>query len=149
VAEFNEACRLRREGKQLKTAQILDEKLPRLIARWSQADPRSCFDKQVALKAMFLAEQNRDLATEHASQDLAAKLASTLLPAMREHVSQELRQSIAQEFRGWQNRNLLSRRGPESVPAPPRIRFDDIPAVIDALLAEQDAGNEPRHAFAY
>ena len=148
VADFQLACVLRREGRGQEAAEIIDQRLPRVIARWSQADGRSGAEKQAALKAMFAEEQSRDESADQVPQILAAKLAATLLPALRQHVAQELREGIAQEFRAWQNNLLLSRRPPENAGLR-RVRFDDIPGVIDALLAEQKSDWTPQRAAAY
>jgi hypothetical protein len=149
VADFRLACMLRREGKQAEANQIINEKLPITIARWSQVDGRSSSDKQAALKAMFADEQGHGESVDYAPQVLAAKLADSLLPALRRHVSEELREGIAQQFRSWQNSFLLSNRASGNGQNSRRVRFDDIPGVIDALLAEQSADWAPRQHVAY
>jgi hypothetical protein len=143
VADFRLACFLRREGKQSEATQIIQEKLPLTIARWSQVDSRSSSDKQAALKTMFATEQGQSESSDYTPQALAAKLADSLLPALRRHVSEELREGIAQQFRSWQNNFLLSNRASGNGQSSRRVRFDDIPGVIDVLLAEQSADWAP------
>lgn len=145
VAEYRQACWLRREGRESDAARVINEKLPVIIAAWSQADTRSAADKKIALEAMFETEQTSVDSWLFAHQTLATRLTDALIPVLRQQVGQEVRQVLADQPQPRPNRSAQ----PAGERGTRRIRFDDIPAVIDALLAQQQADYGPKPAFAF
>lgn len=143
VADYRQACVLRREGREIEASKLIDEKLPVSIAAWSKADPRSPADKKTILEAMFESEQTSIETWLFAQHTLASRLSDTLIPALRQHVSDEIRDAMAAPG------SLRTRRtSGVSYGRAARVRFDDIPAVIDTLLAQQQADYGARAAYA-
>lgn len=142
VADYRQACVLRREGREPEAGKLIDEKLPGSIAAWSKADSRSPADKKTVLEAMFETEQTSIETWLFAQHTLASRLGDTLIPALRQHVSEEIREAMAGRSTpsGSRSKGFASLRSP-------RVRFDDIPAVIDTLLAQQQADYGRTPAF--
>jgi len=152
VADYRHACLLRREGQNAEATRIINEKLPKATAAWSREDSRTATEKKAALEAMFSSEQTGIDSWIFAQQALASKVADRLIPALCQGVGEQLHDMIRSQFQALQGRLDRSRevqnsRGPAVLPVSPRIRFDDIPSVIDALLAEQTADYGPAPAF--
>jgi hypothetical protein len=76
-----------------------------------------------------------------AHEALATRLSDTLIPALRQQVAEEIREAMSDRSQPRAGRPSNSRL--------PRVRFDDIPGVIDALLAQQQADYGAKPAFAY
>jgi len=144
VADYRQACLLRREGRDEEARSIVNDKLPQAIALWSREDPRSAAEKKAALELMFSSEQASLDSWLFAHQALTNRMAKTLIPAIREQIGQEVREAFAQQASG-----RMSRPGVDRGESCKRIRFDDIPGVIDALLAQQAADFGPRPGVAY
>jgi hypothetical protein len=138
VAEYRQACWLRREGREAEANQIVNEKLPVCIANWSNQDGRTAVEKKAALETMFSAEQSNVDSWLFAHQMLAGKLSSSLLPAIRQQVGEEVREMLSTQSHP-RTPAKQSRWGEGRTGGSQRVRFDDIPAVIDSLLSEQAA----------
>jgi hypothetical protein len=148
VVDYRQACLLRREGMAEEAGRLINEKLPKSIATWSREDRRSPQEKKNALRSMFSTEQSSIESWLLVHRTFASKLTDTLIPALRRQVGEEVRQALsgqAQTFSetGASDDSILG-HGQRSEP----IRFDDIPGVIDALLAEQQDDFVRRPAFA-
>ncbi len=141
VADYRQACLWRREGREADAARIINEKLPASIAAWSQSDTRTPAEKKVALEAMFDTERTSIDSWLFAHEALATRLSDTLIPALRQQVAEEIRDAMSDRSQPRLGRSTNSRL--------PRVRFDDIPGVIDALLAQQQADYGAKPNFAY
>jgi hypothetical protein len=130
-------CFLRRQGKAAVSEHILKQKLPRTIAAWSEACSRDPGTKKKQLDGMFQTEQRRveDAYTLH---ELAAlHWQEELIPSLARSLGQEMREAMREQF--------ALRNAQEAASAPafapsryrPRVAFDDIPAVIDLIVAEE------------
>jgi hypothetical protein len=146
VADYRQACLLRRAGREEEARGIVSERLPQTIALWSREDTRPAADKKAALETMFSSEQMNMDSWLFAHQALTSRMAETLIPAIREQVGQEMRSAFAQ-----QAASRGARPDPDAAKSThgERIRFDDIPGVIDALLAQQAADFSPRPSLTY
>lgn len=141
VTDYRQACVLRREGRETEAGAIIGERLPASIAAWSRADTRSASDKKSALESMFEMERASMDSWMLANESLAAQLSRTLIPALREQVAEEIRESM-------RSKPLTPNRlGGAPSAGFDRVRFDDIPGVIDTLLAQQQADRGPRRAY--
>ena len=143
VADYRQACLLTREGRAEEARGIVNEKLPQKIALWSREDTRSAAEKRSALEVMFSSEQISMDSWFFSHQALTNRLAQTLIPAIRQQISQEMREAFAHHPLDRMSNSVSGTSKPE------RIRFDDIPAMIDSLLAQQAADYGPRPEFAY
>ena len=143
VAEYRQACLLRREGRAEEAQGVVSEKLPQTIALWSRDDARSEAEKKAALGKMFSNEQISMDSWFFAHQALTNRMAQTLIPAIRQQIGQEVRQAFALHASDRMSNSATGASKPE------RIRFDDIPAMIDSLLAQQAADYGPRPTFVY
>ena len=92
---------------------------------------------------MFSSEQISMDSWVSAHQALTNRMAQTLIPAIREQIGQEVREAFALQASDRMSNSASGSSKPE------RIRFDDVPAMIDSLLAQQAADYGPRPAFAY
>jgi hypothetical protein len=102
---------------------------------------------------MFATEQAAIASWMFAYQSMASRLAGQLIPALRKEVGGELRTLITDQFQALADRSGGARSGslsprPERTRPPERIRFDDIPRIIDAVLAQQSADYGRAPAFA-
>jgi hypothetical protein len=147
VADYRQACWLRREGREGEANGIVNEKLPQSIALWSREDNRSATDKKAALETMFSSEQAAIDSWMFAHQMLANRLTESLIPALRQQVGEEMRDALANRPAS----TIAPSGGSHSARSirSERIRFDDIPGVIDALLSQQAADYGARPALAY
>ena len=137
VSVFRRMCFLRRQGKLAASEQILKQKLPRIIAAWSDSCSRDPEAKKLQLDGMFQTEQRRveDAYTLH---ELAAlRLQEELIPALTRTLSQEMKRTVREQFALQTAQQAAA--GPGMAPSGyrPRVAFDDIPAVIDLIVAEE------------
>ena len=142
MAEYRQACLLKREGRAAEAQGIVNESLPQTIALWSREDPRSTVEKKAVLEKMFSSEQVSMASWVSAHQALTNRMAQTLIPAIRQQIGQEVRQAFALQAADRMSNSASGASKSE------RIRFDDVPAMIDSLLAQQAADYGPRLAFA-
>jgi hypothetical protein len=144
VADYRQICILRRQGQTAEAARLVKEKLPKSIALWARQDGRNAAQKKAVLEHLF-ATEHRFLDSLFASQrELAVKLAELLIPAVSQQVGREVRKVITGHFEALCYQLARAKEAFSQPSEPPgsvreRIRFVDIPAVIDAVLAEQQA----------
>lgn len=146
VSLFRRMCFLRRQGKGAASDHILKQKLPRTIAAWSESCGRAPEVKKAQLDGMFQTEQKRveDAYTLH---ELAAlRWQEEVIPALTHALSQEMKRTMREQF-ALQTPALLA---PGSAPSGyrPRVAFDDIPAVIDLIVAEEQRDAMLHHHLA-
>ena len=154
MRDFRQACLLKRAGKVAESARVLDDTLPKTIAAWSQSNPQNGVAKRAELAAMFQSEQRKiDEALE--VQHLAARQAmEALLPTVRSSLMRELKESVRVEVifeksaTDSTDANRFDRHSNWNQPRQ-RIKFDDIPGVINAVQTEQLAeyGTQPAGAL--
>ena len=118
VKLFREYCQTKRANLLAEADRLFTGPLSRAIAAWSRQTPGMVETKRARLHAMFAVEQKR--LHETAPQD-----------------SSPLRVAFDTAPSSW--RGSLAR---QLAPAP-RIRFDDIPAALDHILAEQRQATVP------
>jgi hypothetical protein len=152
VGDYRQICILRRQGQNAEASRLVREKLPQSIALWARQDGRNAAQKKAVLEHLF-ATEHRFLDSLFASQrELAARLAELLIPAVSQHVGREVRKVITGHFEALccqlaRAKEAFSQPSEPPGPARERIRFADIPAVIDAVLAEQQADHGGQGAF--
>ncbi len=138
--DFREACLLRREGKREEADQILNEGLPPAIAQWSKANPTKSDQKRNELVSMFAEEQRRVDTALVVQRVISTKLTEQLVPSLCATVATEVK-GVLQEQLAKLNSAMaeaaLAGALRQRTEKPRRVRFDDIPGVIDAVLAEQ------------
>lgn len=136
VGLFRRMCFLRRQGKDAASEAILKHRLPGKIAAWSQTSSRDTATKKAQLDGMFQTEQKRvdDAFTLHEMS--ALQWQEDLLPALVSTISREIKQTIREQFTLQSVQSQPTGSYPPSVYRP-RVAFDDIPAVIDLLVAEE------------
>ncbi len=150
TASFRDACILRREQHTAEADRLLHEVLPQRISAWSRASLVSATEQKTKLMTMFAEEQKRVDAALAIQQVLTEKLTRDFVPVLCTQVTEELRAAFETQLEALRTTLREVRPPAAAVPAPtsrPRIRFDDIPGVIDALLAEQQADYGPRPAL--
>ncbi len=158
VEAFRTACLLRRNGKLEEANRMLEWDVPGAIAAWSQSSVLPAGDKRSQLERMFREEQRRiddawlvqKLVAERFEETIAPRLMDTLAGEVRETVIEAIESTgIGQRGASHRTAAPAPMRGRYTRPAP-RIRFDDIPAVIDSILSEQslDRGRKTELAVA-
>jgi len=144
---FRQACHHRRHGRQAEATNLLEGALPRTIADWSQASPTEPARKKALLLEMFAREQQR-VEEAIALQELVTRhCAEELIPSLRAELAAEVRKLVLEQMGPpggdpgtWLGRDRDFHPAPPKKPRPARIPFDDLPAVIDAVLADQRTG---------
>jgi hypothetical protein len=153
VEAFRTACLLRRNGKLDEANRMLEWDVPGAIAAWSQASILSAGEKRSQLERMFREEQRRiddawlvqKLVADRFEETIGPRLVDTLAEEVRETVIEAIESAgIGQRGASHRTASPAPLRGRFTRPAP-RIRFDDIPGVIDSILQEQslDRGLSP------
>ena len=144
TAGFRQACYHRRQGRQAEAASLLERQLPQTIADWSQASPSDPARKKALLLEMFAREQQRVEEAIALQALLARHCAEELIPSLRAELTAEVRRLIEQDVTaraGHSDARMDPKTDSQYAPSlgsrPNRIPFDDLPAVIDAVLADQ------------
>ncbi len=109
---------------------LLNHDLPGSIAEWSRLDSSDAASKRTRLDAMFQSEQRRLEDVWQIKDLLAQHLTDTLVPQLMQSISSEIKTAMS---------HTLSAEVPAWAPRLPAARphFDDIPGIIDQVLAEQ------------
>jgi hypothetical protein len=137
VDEFRQLCLFRRQKKWVESDTILKTELPRSIASWSESFQAEPSVKRSRLDAMFQTEQRRIDDAWLVQELMAARLNEQFLPAICTQVAQEVRSVVAEEMAAQDRRLNTPARSSSNVTAgKARVAFDDIPGVIDLVLAE-------------
>jgi hypothetical protein len=149
VEDFRQACLLRREGRRDEANQILNVDLPRTIATWSRLPATAPGeDRRSRLTRMFEAEQRRIDDAMIIQRVVSARIEEQILPRL----AAEVREAVRDENRAARvvtetgmYRPATARAAAVQRPAQTRIRFDDIPSMIDSVLLDQqlDRGLRP------
>ena len=130
VALFREACLLRRKRQSEQADRLLNHELPGSIAEWSRLDSSDPASKRLRLDVMFQSEQRRLEDVWQIKDLLAQHLTETVVPHLMQSISGEIKAALSP---------LLTAAAPVWSPRLPAVRphFDDIPAIIDQVLADQ------------
>lgn len=112
---------------------MLAEELPATIAAWSGSSPMHVAEKKHDLEQMFKSEQKRVADAWLVNECVTKHWTETLLPNLAGQMARDLGLGIAPTG--------------GSVTPERRAGFDDIPGVIDLVLAEQRSA-ESRRALA-
>jgi len=137
VGDFRQVCLLRRQNRLGEADAILKAELPRSIARWSASYPGDRDNKSARLDSMFELEQRRIDDAWLVQQLVATQLSEQIIPAVCLQVGQEVRSILGQEVSPREQKRSVAIEPPENPAAiGGRVRFDDIPGVIDLILAE-------------
>lgn len=128
VNHFRAYCLAKRANRPAEAERLFKHELSPCIAEWSRRAPGDAETKRTRLNAMFAAEQKRIQDAWDLKDFITRSLRSELVPALRD----EIRAMISAESAPAPRASQAKR----AVPAP-RIRFDDIPAALDRVLAEQ------------
>jgi len=153
TVDFRQVCVLRRDGKPDEADYILNQELPLTIADWSNGNPKRPEVKKAELLAMFAEEQRRVDSAIAVERIVSAKLREVLLPELAAQMVQEIKLAVGAEVGSLRammaeiTSMTTPRRSATQRPSE-RIKFDDIPRVIDAVLAEQQRDHGPKPAFA-
>jgi hypothetical protein len=148
TVDFREACLLRREGKSDEANYILEQDLPQAIAEWSKAFPEKAEAKRSRLLAMFAEEQKRVESAVAVERIVSQKLSTNLVPALCAGVAREVRGVVSDEIAALRSA-MAEAALVGALPRPgggqrPRVKFDDVPGVIDTVLIEQTADSGAR-----
>jgi hypothetical protein len=154
--DFRQACLLRREGKTVEAAEILEKKLPAAIANWARISGFNEADRKERLNDLFEMEQRRvdDIWLSH--QIVMRQMRDILIPSLCLQVAEEVREVM--ELQIEHLTESLTRISTPAVPAQPRQEpvaanliklptvmpserrntpnFDDLPVIIDELIAD-------------
>jgi hypothetical protein len=142
VEDFREACVLRRTGRHEESNELLQHVLPGEIAAWARAPLPFGMDRRARLETMFKEEQRRVEDAFFVQRLVTSQIEDDLLPKLCFMVAEEVREAVRSDARTApapdSNYNNNTRR-PTQSPSKPRVRFDDIPAVIDSIIRDQQA----------
>ncbi|MBI3414176.1 MAG: hypothetical protein HY043_02460 [Verrucomicrobia bacterium] len=144
VRDFRQACLLKRAGKASESALILDDILPKAIAAWSRECPRNGLRKRAELVEMFRAEERKIDEFVQAQQFAAQVAVENLVASLRNDLQRQLMESLLASVVSAKNgarhaEDILLHRNSQAASDNARIKFDDIPAVIDTVPARQRA----------
>jgi hypothetical protein len=163
VANFRQACILKRAGKTVDAEHVLRVELPRWINAWSKASAKPAREQQQDLRAMFQSEQKRVLELWSAQDVLTTSLTHRVVGSLSSLVTQELKTLVVAQLglgnsastSAAQSRLLTRSQGPYQRISPDgkawdesrqtgrarqtvaRLSLDDVPGAIDAVLSEQ------------
>ncbi|MEO8429584.1 MAG: hypothetical protein ABI651_21025 [Verrucomicrobiota bacterium] len=154
VNGFRQACMLMHQGKTHESNRIIHADLPRSISTWSKISPKDAASKKTDLVNMFREEQKRVEDTWVIRGMIWNQLNEELVPTLCTRVLQEVKeQARDQSFSRTNNENPSARSTSlplsPSADRPQRIKFDDIPGIIDALHAEYLSDLSPQPALAF
>jgi hypothetical protein len=138
VGDFRQVCLLRRQKRWREADTILKVELPRSIARWCASYPGDRDAKSARLDSMFELEQRRIDDAWLVQQLIVGQLSEEIIPAVCLQVRQEVRSVLGQEIAP---REAKRSSEPSDNPAAigKRVRFDDIPGVLDLISAENES----------
>ncbi|HTI72582.1 MAG TPA: hypothetical protein VMF06_21580 [Candidatus Limnocylindria bacterium] len=153
VEVFRSACLYRRSGQADEATRLLEKDVPFAIAAWSQASSLAPAERRFELERMFREEQRRVDDAWFLQRVVTERFERTIIPALRDSLAEEVRETVIEAIeavsagRGVPTQRVGSegQRRHRVERKPNRIRFDDIPAVIDSILREQtaDQGMKP------
>ena len=155
VSGFRHACILMREGKTHESNLIIHAELPKSISTWSRICPKDAASKKADLVNMFREEQKRVEDTWVIRGMIWNKLNEELVPTLCTRVLQEVKEQAREHFpfSGTKTEKPSPRSTSlqltPSADRPQRIKFDDIPGIIDALHAEYLSDHVPEPALAF
>ena len=140
MGDFRQVCLLRRQKRWRESDAILKVELPRSIAGWSASYPAELDIKSARLDSMFELEQRRIDDAWLVQQLIVAQLNEQIIPAVCLEVSQEVRSILGQKVSPREEKRSFAIQPSENPAAiGGRVRFDDIPGVIDLILAEKQS----------
>lgn len=146
VGQFRQLCLYRRQKKLSESETILNSELPRSIAEWSRSSDGDPAAKKARLDAMFQTEQRRIDDAWLVQELMASRFNDQLLPALCLQVAAEVRSVVAEVIATHNPRvNLPAPDGISARAGRSRVAFDDIPGVIDLVLAEDRIRANARH----
>jgi hypothetical protein len=154
VTTFREVCILRKQGRLDEAKRILESDLPKMISLWSQSSPEEIVSKRRELENMFRTEEKKiddawlvqKLVATRLTEDLVPSLCSQIAAGLKEVVTQQLKQAQrpalpVRRLRTPLDAGVAGKESPISMRAAnakgSRVPLDDIPGMIDAVLAAQ------------
>jgi hypothetical protein len=138
VGDFRQVCLLRRQKRWREADRILKEELPHSIAGWSASYPADHDTKSARLDSMFELEQRRIADAWLLQQLVMTQLHEQIIPAVCLEVGHEVRSILGQEVSQRDEKHsfaIPTSDNPAAIGG--RVRFDDIPGVIDLILTEK------------
>jgi hypothetical protein len=139
VGDFRQVCVLRRQKRWREADAILKEELPHSIAGWSASCPADLDTKSARLDLMFELEQRRIADAWLLQQLVMTQLHEQIIPAVCLEVGQEVRSILGQEVSQRDEKHSFAPTSDNPVAIGGRVRFDDIPGVIDLILTEKQS----------
>ena len=139
VQSFRRLCMVKQLGNQEESELLLTKILPKHIASWSRTSNADPLAKKTQLNGMFKAEQQRVEDAILLHEVAAARWETQFLPQLCDQVSQEVRQAVSKQFAQYvfQEAEPLSIGKGRAQHFTPRITFDDVPGVIDLIIAQE------------
>jgi hypothetical protein len=146
VDDFREACILRKNGRHEESNELLQHVLPGEIAEWAKAPMPPGINRRSKLETMFREEQRRVDDAFFVQRLVTSQLEEHLLPKLCFMVAEEVREAVRNDARTAPAPMApfppQSRPKTQS-PSRPRVRFDDIPGMIDSILHDQQSDMGP------
>lgn len=159
--DFRQACLLRREGKAAEATEILEKRLPEVIAAWSRVSGLREPERRDRLNELFEAEQKRVDDIWLSQQIILRQMRDILIPSLCLQVAEEVREVMELQMEHVTAALASISQAPTRQIAPPanavlpdataRIvklpqmvagagraipNFDDLPAIIDELISQ-------------
>jgi hypothetical protein len=137
VSDFRRICLLRHQKRGTEAEMLLKNGLPARIAAWSESFEAELDVKRERLDAMFETEQRRIEDAFLVQELVAARFNEQCVPLICTQVAHEIHSLIDREI-AMQDRRPNQPAGTLSNGAAPmsRVAFDNLPGVIDLVLAE-------------
>ena len=153
VEDFREACILRKNGRHEESNELLQHILPAEIAEWSRLPVAAGVNRRARLESMFRDEQRRVDDAFFVQRIVTSQLEEHILPKLCFMVAEEVREAVRNDVRAFGFAASSPRNTPAKAPAVerpqtaspsrPRVRFDDIPGMIDSILRDQGSETGP------
>lgn len=158
---FRQACLLRREGKAAEATEILEKRLPEVIAAWSRVSGLREPERRDRLNELFEAEQKRVDDIWLSQQIILRQMRDILIPSLCLQVAEEVREVMELQMEHVTAALASISQAPTRQIAPPANaglpaatakivklpqmvagagraipNFDDLPAIIDELISQ-------------
>jgi hypothetical protein len=139
VGTFRRACVLRHQGQVTEARTLLENSMPRSIARWSQVCAEKMTAKRELLNRMFADEQKRVEDASVLCDLLSNGLAESLIPSLRSALSCDMTTALSEDGPGALHRRSAGALSGRSAGRgrPRRVPVDDVAGMIDALLVAE------------
>ncbi len=144
MSDFRQAYLFRRQGRTQESNRLLSVDLPRAISLWARTNPQDTSTQKANLAKMFQEEQDKledawavhGALMEQSNREIPSPARAKIIEEVKELIAEQfviMKNDIKEHASHQSNQRLGSKMNQ------PRIKFDDIPEIVDALQAEEQS----------